>query len=139
MNLFINSPAYYSQFYGADSHIDQMCRLLEKNIDIKEYTDSLDSIGITPIIAPQKEIDDGKYKELKLISKAYRYASISLHIDFLKYKCSSVDQKKRMILGNVLCSLLLVKKKIGTAFNYEKIESDILSLFNMKFDELVDF
>ena len=116
-----------------------MCRLLEKNIDIKEYTDSLDSIGITPIIAPQKEIDDGKYKELKLISKAYRYASISLHIDFLKYKGSSVDQKKRMILGNILCSLLLFKKKIGTACNFEKIESDILSLFNMKFDELVDF
>lgn len=111
MNLFINSPAYYSQTHGIDDPIYKMCLLLKKNIDIKRYTSSIDTIAITPIIAPKEEINAGKYKEVKLISLSYRYANISLRIDYSNYLCADFSERKKIIVINILNSLLYVKKK----------------------------
>jgi hypothetical protein len=78
MGVCINSPAYYTQIYGIDEEIYKICLLITKNIDIQKYTSKLDNIGITPIIAPTEELNDGKWKETKklvylIVSPAYHY------------------------------------------------------------------
>lgn len=129
MNLYINSPSYYTQLYGIDDDVYKVCRLLEKNIDVKNYTSLLDTIGITPIIAPTTEICDANWHEVKHISLAYRMASISLCVDYATY-ISVVDSagKIQLILDNILNSLLVIKKRLKNDFNYDQIKKDILAL-----------
>lgn len=131
MSIYINSPSYYTEAHGVDEDIYKVCRLLEKNIDIKNYTSLLDTIGITPIIAPTSEICDGKWKEVKYISSTYRMASISLHIDYLGY-ISAIEREKKIqiIIDNILNSLLVIKKRLKNGFDYERIKKDILSAVN---------
>ena len=105
-----------------------MCRLLEKNIDIKKYTSLLDTVGITPIIAPSFEIDCVNYAEVKYISLPYRMANISLHIDYLEYISVSIEEKRALIIKNILNSMLVIKKRLKNGFDYVQIENDILTL-----------
>ena len=128
MSLYINSPGYVTQQFGVDKDIYKLCRLLEKNIDIKNYTSLLDSVGITPIVAPSSEISDDRWKELKYVSKRYRMASISMHVNYENYISSNFNEKKTLIIENILGSLLVVKKRLGAAFDYEKIKADICGL-----------
>ena len=129
MNLYINSPSYYTQLYGIDDDVYKVCRLLEKNIDVENYTSLLDTISITPIIAPKTEICDDNWHEAKHISLAYRMASISLCVDYAAY-ISVVDSagKIQLILDNILNSLLVIKKRLKNDFNYDQIKKDILAL-----------
>ena len=57
MNLFINSPAYYTTKNGIIDDIYFLCVCISKNIDIASYTNIIETIGITPIIAPKEEIN----------------------------------------------------------------------------------
>lgn len=74
MNLFINSPSYYTQEKGVIDDIYQLCRKISLNIDITLYTDALDTIGITPIIAPTQILESGKWREERKVSLPYRMA-----------------------------------------------------------------
>ena len=132
MSIFINSPVYFSETHGIENGVYKMCRLLEKNIDVKLYTSILDTIGITPIIAPNEEIKSGKYKEVRLVSLSYRFADISLHIDYSNYLCANFTERKKMIVNNILTSLFVIKKRLKDDFEYTKIENDILTLLNEK-------
>ena len=131
MSININSPGYYTQIHGIDEDVYKVCRLLEKNIDIKNYTSLLDSVGITPIVAPTSEICDGKWQEVKYISLAYRMAIISLHVDYSMY-ISAIDQdrKVQLIVENILSSLLVIKKRLKNGFDFEQVKKDILALIN---------
>ena len=108
MSLFINSPSYYTANHGIDEEIYKMCKLIEKNVDVKTYTSQLDTIGITPIIAPKEEICDGKFKEVKLVNISYRFASISLQLHYQTYVSADMTEKKLLIINNVLMSLSLI-------------------------------
>lgn len=129
MCVYVNSPSYYTQIYGVDDNVYKVCRLLEKNIDVKNYTSLLDTIGITPIVAPTPEICEGKWQEIKYISLAYRMANISLYVDYSAY-ISAIDQdrKVQLIVDNILNSLLVIKKRLKNNFDYERIKRDILIL-----------
>lgn len=130
MSLQINSPAYYTRIYGIDEDIYKMCLSVSKSIDVSKYTSDLDSIGITPIIAPKNVLDDGKCKEMKVISLTYRYADISLQIDYEKYISSDISIKKILIKENIFKSLLLIKKKLKSSFDYERLEKDIFAILD---------
>ena len=131
MSIYINSLAYYTPIYGIDDDVYKACRLLEKNIDVKNYTSLLDTIGITPIVAPTSEICDGKWQETKYISLAYRMADISLHVDYSAYiSANDQNSKVQLIIDNVLSSLLVIKKRLKNNFDYERIKKDILTLIN---------
>ena len=131
MSIYINSPGYYTQICGIDDDVYKTCRLLEKNLDVKNYTSLLDTIGITPIVAPTSEICDGKWQEIKYISLAYRMANISLHVDYSMY-ISAIDQdrKVQLIVENILSSLLIIKKRLKNGFDYEQVKKDILALIS---------
>lgn len=128
MNLFINSPSYYTQINGVCDEIYQMCLVISKNIDVTKYTTALDSIGITPIIVPEAILENGKWKEEKKVSTTYRYASISLITNYYMYEEAAIAKKKEMILENILKSLFEVKKLLKNNFDYSKIEKDIIEI-----------
>lgn len=128
MALNINSLAYYSAENGIIDELYQMCSVISRSIKLDKYTDCLDSIGITPIVAPRSEIDSGKWKEVKKILISSRIAIISLQIDYDIFCRASVDEKKEILLQNILDSLSVVKKKLGDSFDLHSITEDILLL-----------
>ena len=130
VNLFINSPSYYTQENGVIDDIYQLCRVISRNIDITLYTDSLDTIGITPIIAPTQILESGKWKEERRISLPYRMASISLISDYDSFIKADMMSKREMILENILKSLAVIKKRLKDKFDYEQMENDIKKLLS---------
>lgn len=130
LNLFINSPSYYTQENGVIDDIYQLCRTISINIDITLYTDALDTIGITPIIAPKQILDSGNWKEERKISLPYRMASISLISDYDRFLNADIISKKKIILENILQSLGVIKRKLKDKFDYEQIKNDIENLLS---------
>jgi len=128
LNLFINSPSYYTQENGVIDDIYQLCKIISCNIDVTLYTDALDTIGITPIIAPAQILESGKWKEEKKISLPYRMASISLISDYDSFLKADMMSKKRIIIENILKSLGVIKRRLKENFDYEKIKNDIKRL-----------
>ena len=53
MELNINSPSYFTKQYGVIDEIYSMCRGISKHVENKQYSDLVDIVGITPIIAPK--------------------------------------------------------------------------------------
>ena len=130
MNLFINSPSYYTQENGVIDDIYQLCRMISRNIDITLYTDALDTIGITPIIAPTQILESGKWKEERRISLPYRMASISLISDYDSFLKADMMSKREIILENILKSLGVIKRRLKDKFDYEQMENDIKNLLS---------
>lgn len=130
MNLFINSPAYYTQENGVIDDIYQLCRKISLNIDITLYTDELDTIGITPIIAPTQILESGKWKEERKISLPYRMASISLISDYDSFLKADMMSRRKIIIENILKSLFVIKRRLKDKFDYEQIENDIKNLLS---------
>ena len=130
VNLFINSPSYYTQENGVIDDIYQLCRMISRNIDITLYTDALDTIGITPIIAPTQILESGKWKEERRISLPYRMASISLISDYDSFIKADMMSKREIILENILKSLAVIKRRLKDKFDYEQMENDIKNLLS---------
>ena len=110
--------------------IYQLCRVISRNIDITLYTDALDTIGITPIIAPTQILESGKWKEERRISLPYRMASISLISDYDSFIKADMMSKREMILENILKSLAVIKRRLKDKFDYEQMENDIKNLLS---------
>lgn len=123
MDLNINSPSYYTQEYGIDDDIYQMCRQLSDAVKQKKYSDTLNIIGIIPIIAPLSVIEKGLCKEHKKCEPRYGFASVSLQIDFEEYVNADISGKKKLIINNILKSVKAISKK--GKVNYCLFENDV--------------
>lgn len=55
---------------------------------------------------------------------------LSLRINYEEFCSSQIDQKKQLILDNILNSLLVIKKKLKSNFDYEGIKADIFDLIS---------
>lgn len=130
MNLFINSPSYYTREYGVDSEIYAFCNHISRNIDITKYTSSLDTIGVVPIIAPKNVLNELRWKNRTHISLTYRMADISISSDFEAYDRGNLQCKKKIITDNLFESLKIVKKKLRENFDYEEMKKDIETLIS---------
>lgn len=128
MSLYINSPAYFTRAHGIDEDVYKLCAAISKQIDIPRYTDSLDTVGITPIIAPQSLPDDGMWKEERRVSTASRMASISLCMDYETYLNGNSSQRQAMMLEHILRALQIVKTRLKDRFDYKSLEQDILQV-----------
>ncbi|MBQ7309835.1 MAG: hypothetical protein IJW87_06615 [Clostridia bacterium] len=128
MNLYINLPAYYSKMHHVDDGLRCMCYMISQRIDVRSYTDFLDSIGITPIIVPESEKGDKRWAEYRKVNRRYRIASVSLYSDYDAFCQADADAKKIMILENILRSLHYVKERLNTRFDYEYIKDSILAV-----------
>lgn len=125
MSLNVNSPAYYSTVHGIDNDIYRLQQLITKNIDVRNYTDVIDAIGIVPLIAPENVMGEIKQFHIKA-----RFANIWLRVDYEKYLNSDLEEKKLLILQNIFDSLYVVRKRLGRKFDYERIVNDIKKLVN---------
>lgn len=101
MDLNINSPAYYTGVYGIDDEIYWMCRELAQYVKAREYSIFIKTVGIVPIIAPEGEIKEGLWKELKHVSLKCGFASVCLQIDYKEYVEADINKKKILIIDNI--------------------------------------
>ena len=125
MSLFINSPSHYTEEFGVDDEIYKMCSLIIHNIQVGLYTDVIDTIGITPMIAPTSILESCDWKEIKYISLSYRMADISLISNYDEYCNGDIEVKKKLIIENIFESLKVIKKRLKGNFNYEQMVQDI--------------
>ena len=51
MELNINYPAYFKDFYGVDDEVHRFCQRAYLFFKGKEYSDVLHTMGITPVAA----------------------------------------------------------------------------------------
>jgi hypothetical protein len=130
MNLFINSPSYYTQKFGVIDEIYTLSSVISKTMDISKYTDLIDTVGIVPIIAPSTE----NIKEIKKVSLPLRMASISLQINYEEFLNSGIETKKSLMVKNILDSLQVVAKKLKKQFDFERFEKDLAEVVN-RFEE----
>lgn len=124
MELNINSPAYYSGKYGINDEIYYLCKMLSEYVQDKRYSNEINIIGITPIIAPPEILQEGLWKESKKCELRYGFASVSLQIDFEEFVEADVEKKKGLIIQNILKSVKCISKKGN--IDYKLFESDMM-------------
>lgn len=124
MELNINTPAYYKSIFGVDDDIYQMCRMLSSYMKERCYSEFISTVGICPIVAPQQEIDKGLWKETKRCELRYGFASVGLQIDYKKYVEASMDEKKSLIIKNVVDSVKAIKSK--GKVDFDRFQKDII-------------
>lgn len=123
MELNINSPAYYSREYGIDDDIYHLCRQISDYVQEKRYSELIESVGITPIIAPYEVIQAGKFKETKRCEPKYGFAYVSIQIDYIEYTKANKEEKKKLIIKCILKSMKIIKKR--GKLDFIQFEKDI--------------
>ncbi len=136
MEFNINSPSYYKNVYGVDDEIYGMCQDIYCFLKDKQYSEIIDTIGICPIIAPDDLIQQGKWREETVYDIPYKLIIVKRHIDYNKYVNATVDQKKKMIVANILCSVKSIKNK--GKIDFARFEKDILSFLGYNRDEVMN-
>ena len=116
MELNINSPSYFTRQYGVIDEIYDMCRDLRYWVKDKHYSPIVDIVGIVPIVAPKEVIDGGSFKEVKKCEAKAGFASVSLQIDYETYVNADIDEKKRLIVKNVLASVKAIHSRAKIDF-----------------------
>lgn len=132
MKISINSPSYYTQKNGVVEEIYQLSKSISSKIEVSKYTDSLDIIGITPIIVPNGLLIEGAWKEDKRILLSSRMAIISLRIDYDTFYSANIFEKEKMFLDNIFKSLKIIKDKLKENFSYDEMVLDILAILKEK-------
>lgn len=128
MEININSPRYYKDVYGIDDEIYQLCQNIHMFFKEKKYSELINIVGIVPIIAPQELINQGKYKEKRLCSPTYGFADVQLFIDYDSYVNGNIEDKKILIVTNVLKSVKAIKGK--GKIDYKSFETDMVGFCN---------
>ena len=122
MELNINSPAYFSQHYGIDDEVYRFCQNVYLYFKDKEYSDTLHTIGIVPVAAPQELYDDGAWKEsVKLISNK-TCVIISIRMNFEEYY--NADSTEKILLTKKMIIKAVKKIKSKGRFDYDAFERD---------------
>lgn len=124
MNIFINSPTYYTQNFGIDDEIYKLSSYISRNMDIAKYTTAIDTMAITPIIAP-KQLEPDKLRTEIIFARA---ANISIPLSFEDYVDADINEKKKMVIENIMNSAKILRKKLKTKFNLELFLRDLEQL-----------
>jgi len=122
MELNINTPAYFNQHYGIDDEVYRFCQDVYMYFKDKEYSDTLHSIGIAPVAAPQELYDDGAWEEsVKLINNK-SCAIISVRMNFEEYY--SANSTKKIFLTKKMILKAVKKIRSKGKFDYDAFERD---------------
>ena len=123
MELNINSPAYFTNVYGIDDEVYKYCQTLHVFFREKEYSDKLKIIGIIPVIAPEEEYIQGKWKESTRYISNGECASITIRIDYSEYYEADSSYKILLIKDMLLRAVKKVKSK--ARFDFERFREDL--------------
>lgn len=130
MDLNINSPAYFSDHYGVDDDVYRFCQKAYLFFKEKEYSETLHTIGIMPIVAPQELYDSGAWKEsVKLVGNK-SCAIIAIRMDFEKYYQANSSEKILQMKDTILKAVKKVKSR--GKFDYDRFEEDFNKEENLK-------
>lgn len=122
MELNINYPAYFKDFYGVDDEVYRFCQRAYLFFKGKEYSDVLHTIGIMPVAAPQEVYDSGAWEEsIQLISNK-SCAIITIRMNFENYYRADSGEKVEQIKEMILTAIKRIKSK--GKFNYKKFKED---------------
>lgn len=122
MELNINSPAYFSSHYGIDDKVYRFCQAVHLYFKDKEYSDTLHTIGIMPVVAPQELYDQGKWKERVQMWNHNTCTSIMIHMDFDSYYHADSSEKRLQISNMIFKAIKKVKSR--GRFDAEKFMED---------------
>ena len=111
MELNINSPAYYTSQYGVNDAVYDYCQKLYLYFKNKEYSNTLHTIGIIPIIAPRKMYDEGLWKEKVQFINSKTCAMISIRLDYEQYYKANDQEKIKMMELMLIKAIKKIKNK----------------------------
>ncbi len=111
MELNINSPAYYTSQYGVNDAVYDYCQNLYLYFKNKEYSNTLHTIGIIPIIAPRKMYDEGLWKEKVQFINSKTCAMISIRLDYEQYYKANDQEKIKMMELMLIKAIKKIKNK----------------------------
>ena len=111
MELNMNSPAYYTSQYGVNDAVYDYCQNLYLYFKNKEYSNTLHTIGIIPIIAPRKMYDEGLWKEKVQFINSKTCAMISIRLDSEQYYKVNDQEKIKMMELMLIKAIKKIKNK----------------------------
>ena len=125
MELNINSPIYFKDHYGIDDEVYKFCQRAYLFFKDKKYSNTLQIIGIVPIVAPQEIVGENYKEKVKFLCNK-SVASIEIKMDFDDYY--NADSIKRIELTKEM--ILTAVKHIITKvdFDYNRFKEDFMSL-----------
>ncbi len=124
MELNINSPAYFTDHYGIDDEVYKYCQQLHDFFKTREYSESMNIIGITPVIAPKEIYDQGMWKEKVQVVGLGSCAIIDIRMDFDNYYNADSNGKIELIQQMIIRAVRKIKSK--GKFDWEKFRDDLL-------------
>ena len=124
MELNINSPAYFADHYGIDDEVYKYCQQLHDFFRTREYSESMNIIGITPVIAPKEIYDQGMWKEKVQVVGLGSCAIIDIRVDFDNYYNADSNGKIELIQQMIIRAVRKIKSK--GKFEWEKFRDDLL-------------
>lgn len=126
MELNINSPVYYKDHYGIDNGVYRFTQRAQLFFKEKEYSNTLQIIGIVPIIAPQEVYAAGNYKERVRFLCGKSVASVEIRVDFDAYHNADSAGKIALTKDMLLTAAKRIKAKVD--FDYDRFRDDLESL-----------
>lgn len=126
MERNINSPVYYKDRYGIDNAVYRFTQRAQLFFKEKEYSDTLQILGIVPIIAPQEVYAAGNYKERVRFLCGKGVASVEVKIDFDAYHYADSAGKITLNKDMLLTAAKRIKAKVD--FDYNRFRDDLESL-----------
>lgn len=128
MRLFISTEAQSSSGHII-SNIRNQIESRIGNIEVTNYTNDLDSIGIIINCFDKNFLSVGFGKTRKYISYKNRYADIRLNIPFEEFMEADKDKRIDMVKNNIYESIRIIdsklNKKKGCSFDGERMIRDI--------------
>ncbi len=128
MRLFISTEAQSSSGHII-SNIRNQIESRIGNIEVTNYTNDLDSIGIIINCFDKNFLSVGFGKTRKYISYKNRYADIRLNIPFEEFMEADKDKRVDMVKNNIYESIRIIdsklNKKKGCSFGGERMIGDI--------------
>lgn len=125
MELNMNSPAYYTSQYGVNDAVYDYCQNLYLYFKNKEYSNTLHTIGIIPIIAPRKMYDEGLWKEKVQFINSKTCAMISIRLDYEQYYKVNDQEKIKMMELMLIKAIKKIKNK--GKFDTNQLIEDLLN------------
>ena len=136
-----------SEFDGRFDDFEEPFRIVQNDIEEKikanlennDYGKDVEDFGIIPIIMKFGDEMDGEvwYKERLLFKKKKKEADIRLRIDYDTFVKGDNQTKKLLLIDNIIKSIEALSKKTKD-FKAEELISDILSLFDLKREDLIN-
>ena len=126
MELNINSPVYYKDYYGIDNAVYRFTQRAQLFFKEKEYSNTLQIIGIVPIIAPKEVYAAGNYKDRVKVLCGTSAASVEIKMDFDTYHNADSVGKIALTKDMLLTAAKRIKVKVD--FDYDRFKDDLESL-----------